>query len=110
MVHQELSVIHSREDLDLDAGIDSLQMLHLRLGHEGFLRPVPEMDVGAVDGLQFVGIDGLVPVQDGTPAAEWIDLPAFIQQHIEVVGMEHPTPESRPVEWQYQQYGLGLWE
>ena len=97
MVHKELTVVHFGEDLDMDVGINRLQVLHLWLSHKGFFRPVPEKDIGAVDGFQFIGIDRFVTVQDGTSAAEWIYLSAFVQQYVEIVRVEHPPPESRPM-------------
>ena len=58
---------------------------------------MPEVDVGAGDGFQLVGIDRFVSVQDGAAAAEGIGLLAFVQENVEVVGMEDPAPESGPM-------------
>lgn len=97
MVHEQLPVVHFGEDFDVGRRADRLQMLCLGPGHERFERAVPEVDIGAGYGLQLVGIDRLVPVQDGPAAPEGIHLPAFVQQDIEIVRMEYPPPESRPV-------------
>ena len=51
MVHQELSVVHALEYLNVRFRAESKQMLGLGLGHEGLFRPVPEVNVGPGDGL-----------------------------------------------------------
>ena len=72
-------------------------MLCLRSGHEGLFGTVPEMDIGAVDGFQLVGIDVLVAVADGLSSAGRPCFLAFFQQHVDIVRMEHQFPEPGPV-------------
>ena len=69
-VDEELAVVHTREDLDVRLRAERQQMFDLRLGNEGFLRAVPEMDVSTIDGVQTVGIDRFVTVHYGLRAAE----------------------------------------
>ena len=90
-------MVHFGEDFDVGRGAEFEQVVHLGLGHEGFEGAVPEVDVGAEDGFQLVGIDRFVAVQDGLAAAEGIGLFAFVQKNVEVVGMEDPAPESGPM-------------
>ena len=90
-------MVHLREDFDVYARVNLLQMFRLRLGGKSFQRPVPVMNIGSMNSFQFVCIDGFVAIQDGLPAAVGIDLPAFVQKDIEIVGMEYPTPKTRPV-------------
>ena len=62
MIDQELSMVHSREHLNVSVGVEKAQMFRLRFGHEGLFGSVPKMDISPLDGLQFVGIDILVSV------------------------------------------------
>jgi hypothetical protein len=97
MVYQKLSVVHFWKDFKMYFRINLFQMFRLRFGNKSFKRPVPVVDISPMDGFKFVGVDGLVSVQNGPSAAIGIDLPAFVQQNVEVVGMEYPTPESGPM-------------
>lgn len=96
-VDEELAVVHALEDFDMGLRTERKQVFHLRFGDEGFFGAVPEMDVRAVDGVQAVGIDGLIAVHDCLRSAGWPDLLALVQQHIEIVRTEDRFPEARPV-------------
>ena len=93
-VHQQLSVVHAGEYFDVGFRTEGEEVPGLRPGDEALLGPVPEVDVGAVDGFQFVGIDVLVAVPDGFPLAGGPGFPAFVQHRVDVVRMEHPFPEA----------------
>lgn len=97
MVDEELAVVHALEDFDVGLRAEGEEVLHLRFGDEGFFRAVPEMYVGAMNGVQTVGIDRLVAVHHGLRSAEGPDLLALIQQHIEIMRTENRFPEARPV-------------
>ena len=60
-------------------------MLHLRLCHERLFGSVPEVDIGTVYRLQFVGVDRFVTVQDRLAATEWKDFAALVKQHVKVM-------------------------
>ena len=85
MVNQQLPVIHLGKDFYMCFGKDSIQMFGLRLRDKGLQRTVLIVDIVTMDRLEFVCINGLVPVKDCTPAAIRIDFPALIQQYIKVV-------------------------
>ena len=91
-VNQELAVVHSVEYDDLRGRIDVQQMIHLGLGDKCFLRAVPELDMVAVNRFEFVSVDILVAVTDCFTFSGRPDLAAFVQQHIEIVRVEHPSP------------------
>ena len=93
MVHEQLPMVHLGKDFDVDRWTELLQMPGLGPGHERFERAVPEVDVGAGDGPQLIGIDRFIAVQNGPAAPEGIHFPAFVQQDVEIVRMEHPPPE-----------------
>ena len=97
MVDEELTVVHARKDFDVCLRAEGKQVFHLRFGNEGFFGAVPEMDVGAMNGVQAVGIDGLVAIHNGLRSAEGPDFLALVQQHIEIVRTEDRFPEARPV-------------
>ena len=96
-VDEELAVVHALEDLVVGLRTEGKQVFHLRFGDKGFFGAVPEMDVGTVNGVQAVGIDGLIAVHDCLRSAEGPDLLALVQQHIEIVRTEDRFPEARPV-------------
>ena len=97
MVDKELAVIHTRENFYLGIGKEPAQMSDLRFGDECLLGPIPEVDIVPVDGFQLVGIDILVTVTNSFSLAVGPHFSAFFQQDVEVVGMEHPLPEARPM-------------
>ena len=97
MIHEELAVVHAGEDLDVGVRINSEQMFDLRLGSKGFLRAVPEVDVGAGDMLQLARIDGFIAIQHSLLATPRPGLAALVEQYIEVVGVEDELPEPRPM-------------
>ena len=47
MIHEQLTMIHAGEDLNVGVGINSEQMFDLRFGSKGFLRAVPEVDISS---------------------------------------------------------------
>lgn len=79
MVDEQLTVVQTRKNFHMRRRAELEQVLHLRLGDKGFFRAVPEMNVCAVDGLQAIGINGLVAIQYGLLATERIDLLALIE-------------------------------
>ena len=97
VVDEELAVVHAREDFDVRLRTEGEEVLHLRFGDKSFFRAVPEMDVCAVNGVEAVGIDGLIAVHDCLRSAEGPDLLALVQQDIEIVRTEECFPEARPV-------------
>ena len=97
MVNEQLSVVHALEDFDVGLRTEGKQVSHLRFGDEGFFGAVPEMDVGAMNGVQAVGVNRFIAVYHGLRSAEGPDLLALVQQHIEIVRTEDRFPEARPV-------------
>ena len=97
MVNKQLSVVHLGEYVDIRVGIHLLQMPCLRFGGKGFQCAIPIVYIGPVNEFQLIGIYRLVAIQYRSPAAERIHLFAFVQQYIEIMGVEHPTPESCPM-------------
>ena len=96
MVDEELAVIHALEDFDTGLRTEGKEMAHLRLGDEGFFGAVPEMDVGAMNSIQAVGIDRLVAVHHRLCSAEGPDFLTLVQQHIEIVRTEGRSRTTRP--------------
>ncbi len=54
MVNEQLAVVHALKDFDVGLRAEGEEVLHLRFGDKGFFGAVPEMDVGAVDGVEAV--------------------------------------------------------
>ena len=50
MVDKELSVVHTREHLNVSIGVKGTQMPGLRLCHKSFFGSIPILDVGPMDG------------------------------------------------------------
>lgn len=69
MVNEELTVIHSGEHLDVRVGVEGTQMLDLRFGDKSLFASVPVVDIGPVNGFQFMGINVLVTVSHRFPFA-----------------------------------------
>ena len=90
-------MVHALEDFDVGLRTEGQQMLHLRLGDEGFFGAIPEMDVGAMNSVEAVGIYGLIAVHHCLCSAEGPYLATFVQQYIEIVRTEDRFPEARPV-------------
>ena len=84
-VYQQLPVVHPGENGNPCIRADREQVPDLRLSNKGFFGTIPELDIGACDGFQLVGIYVFVTVQYGLSATEWEDFPAFIQKDIEIV-------------------------
>ena len=78
MVNEQLAVVHALENLDVRVRTEGKQVFHLRFGDEGFFGAVPEMDVGAMNGVQAVGIDRFVAIHYGLRSAEGPDLLALV--------------------------------
>ena len=51
VVDEELAVVHAREEFDVRLRAEGEKVLHLRFGDKGFFRAVPEMYVGAMNGV-----------------------------------------------------------
>ena len=77
--------------------VEGAQMPGLGFGNKGFLGAIPEMDIGPVDGFQLMGVNVLVAVPDSFSLSGRPYLLAFIQQDVEIMGVEHPSPESGPM-------------
>ena len=119
MVDKQLAMIQFWENFYVHGRAYLLQMFCLRLGDKGFKRAVPIVYILSEYGFQLVGINGLVSIQNGASAAIGIYFSAFIQKHIEVMGMEYPLPESRPMiagpyidalvitKWSFEPFGEG---
>lgn len=97
VVNQKLGVIHSGENLNVSIGVDFAQVGCLWFGHECLFSTIPEMNVSAVDCLQFMGIDILVAVSYGFSLPIRPNLLTLIQQHIEIVRVKHKFPKTGPV-------------
>ena len=91
-VDQKLAVVHPVEYDDLRGRIDVQQMIHLGLGDKRFLCAIPEFDMVAVDGFELVSLDIFVALADSLAFSGRPDLAAFVQQHIEIVRIEHSPP------------------
>ena len=97
MVNQELAVVHTFKQFNMCLWVQFLQVFYLRFGYEGLFGAVPEVNVRSVNGIQFMSVDVLVTIKHSPPLPLLPHLLAFIQQHVEVMGMEHPFPEAGPM-------------
>lgn len=86
-------MVQLRENLNVCLGVQPFEVFCLRSAGKSLLCAVPIVDIGARDSLQSVCIYRLIALAHRTTSASRVDLAALIEQHIEIVRVEHPAPK-----------------